>query len=385
MDHLDRRQRILFRAAVCVVAGVLAAIPQPGVVVAAALAVGAIVIGRWFPSWPWIVVTSSVMGVLAVAFGMFEPSLTSTLLAELPFAILRLGAPWLIGLAWRFRVQLRDHAVARLEDRTQRLVDAEQQKLAQLRLRLADELHDDLGHALSLLALRVGRLELDGELPEHARADLAETRRDLAEAVDRLGESVRAVRSGEEEGLRPVDDLRAVLDRASAAGVDLVVHRLADFQSTDGQHHGDVVRVLRELITNAVKHAPGSPVHLEVRRDEGTTVVQVWNTAAGSGGRRPRGERAGTQQRWGGLDSLRRDVEAKGGAVTITADRAFRVVACVADRPDAPLEPAEYPCPDESARALLETADRRARRVLLAAAIVVLAALAGVELLRVSL
>ncbi len=384
MDHLDRRQRIAFRAAVCVAVGALAAVPQPGIVVAAALAAGAIVIGRWFPSWPWVAVTGSATVALAVALGTLEPALTSTLLAELPFAILRLGAPWLIGLVWRFRVQLRDHALARLEDRSQRLVDAEQQKLAQLRLQLADELHDELGHTLSLVALRVGRLELDGELPEHARADLAETRRDLAEAVDQLGESVRAVRTGAQVGLRPDEDLRVLLGRARTAGVDLIVHRLPDFELTEGQHHKDVIRVLRELITNALKHAPGSRVNLDVRRDAATTVVEVWNTAADGASISPRDERDGMQQRWGGLDSLRRDVEAKGGAVTITADRAFRVVARVADCPDASLKPAEVPSPDDSARALLATADRRGRRVLMVAAIVVLAALAGVELLRVS-
>lgn len=379
MHHLDRRQRTLLRAVVCVAAGLLAGLPQPGIVAAAAVAALALAIGRWFPSWPWILVTGSVMLACMWTLGALEPTLWPTVLAEVPFALLRFGAPSLIGLAWRFRVQLRDQAVHRLEERNQRLLDAEQRKLTQLRLRLADELHDDLGHTLSLLALRVGRLELDGEMPERARAELAVTRRDLAEAVERLGESVRTVRSTDEADPRRGESLSDVLDRARSAGVEVVVHGVPDLGLLEGHHCGDVARVLRELITNAVKHAPGHPTHLEVRREEALTVVDVWNA-----GGDVRAQSDSIEGRWGGLDSLRRDIETAGGSVTVTDGQAFRVVVRVPDRSGAHGPAPETAPSNESASELLASSDLRGRLVLIAAAFVVLGALAGVELLRVS-
>lgn len=91
--------------------------------------------------------------------------------------------PWLVG---RFRRQRRELAVAGLA------------RAAQLeRARIAQDMHDSLGHDLSLIALRAGGLQLAPDLPEGRRAEAASLRSAAADATDRLRSIVGLLR---EEG-----------------------------------------------------------------------------------------------------------------------------------------------------------------------------------------
>src|SRR5699024_12488617 len=73
----------------------------------------------------------------------------------------RAGGPWLIGLAVRQYIVLGRRADRERELRqVQRLAELKERATAD-RLALAQSLHDDLGHSLSLVALNLGRLEID--------------------------------------------------------------------------------------------------------------------------------------------------------------------------------------------------------------------------------
>ncbi|MGH3928880.1 MAG: histidine kinase, partial [Pseudonocardiaceae bacterium] len=79
----------------------------------------------------------------------------------------------------------------RMEREQQMIVD--QARLRE-RARIAQDMHDSLGHELSLIALRAGALELDPDLDERHRAAAAELRGSASTATERLGEIIGVLR-----------------------------------------------------------------------------------------------------------------------------------------------------------------------------------------------
>ncbi|MFE6840635.1 histidine kinase, partial [Streptomyces sp. NPDC057705] len=104
--------------------------------------------------------------------------------------------PWLAGRYRRARLALVHGGWERargLEQR-QRFV-AEQARLRE-RTRIAADMHDSLGHELSLIALRAGALELSPTLSGQDRADLAVLRAAVSDAVGHLRDTIGVVREG---------------------------------------------------------------------------------------------------------------------------------------------------------------------------------------------
>jgi signal transduction histidine kinase len=154
-----------------------------------------------------------------------------------------------------------------------------EQARAQERNRIARELHDVIGHTLtvSLLHVQSARLAV-----EHDPADAA---RSLAEA-ERLGREclaeVRATvgmlrRDGDAGGstapLPGAGGVPALVDQFRAAGADVTLAVDGDLGALPATAGLAVYRILQEALTNAVKHAPGSPT--EVRLSVGAGAVTL--------------------------------------------------------------------------------------------------------------
>lgn len=188
--------------------------------------------------------------------------------------------------------------------RLTREVDAGQEARARLavseeRLRFARDLHDLLGHSLSVIALKS---ELSAKLGTHdPQAAAAEMRQVRALAKDALTEVRRAVR-----GYRALDldeelaSVRAVLE---AAGVRCAID--ADTAGLSDDARTMLAWALREGVTNALKHSTASFAAITIRdgilelRNDG-----VADDADGPGS---------------GLDGLRERAGAVGGSVTARA------------------------------------------------------------------
>jgi signal transduction histidine kinase len=135
---------------------------------------------------------------------------------------------------------------------------------AEERSRIARELHDVIAHTLTVSLLHVTSARL---AVEHDPADAA---RALAEA-ERLGrESLAEVRSSvgilhQDEGvartapLPGVDGLPALVERFRSAGADVTLTVDGDPGRLPVTTGLAVYRILQEALTNAIKHAPGSP------------------------------------------------------------------------------------------------------------------------------
>ncbi|MFF4448820.1 sensor histidine kinase [Streptomyces sp. NPDC001502] len=254
-------------------------------------------------------------------------------LTAIPAALL---LPWLAGRHWRGRRELvRDgwRLAQSLEER-QHLV-AERARLTE-RADIAADMHDSLGHVLSLVALRAGALELSPDLTDRDRADLAELRGTIADAVEQLRQTVAVLHEPREAGtgtpegaggLSVKDTVADLLGRAAASGVPVSWEQRGAVPVLPPLVERGMYRVVQEALTNAVKHAPSRAISVKIHHATDHTRVSVVNAAAWDGRAEQAGEQAPTSG-GRGLTGLRERVVVLGGTLrTGPHQGGFRVTA----------------------------------------------------------
>jgi signal transduction histidine kinase len=278
-------------------------------------------------------------------------------LLVLLLSLLVVVLPWLIG---RYRAQQALLATAGW-DRAERIEREHRMEIAQERLRersrIAEDMHDSVGHELSLIALRAAALEVDSELPERHRRAATELREAAATATERLGEIIGVLRDGEASVVPAQESVAELVDRAAASG--LAVRLIQEGTSAlPPMVDRAVHRVVQESLTNASKHAPGAEVTVTVSQLDDQVEVRVVNTAAPEAAASTTGGR--------GLAGLGERVRLVGGSLR-AEPRSTGGFEVLARMPQAggrvePEVPAESGAADERA-----TARRNARRGLITA------------------
>jgi signal transduction histidine kinase len=233
----------------------------------------------------------------------------------LPFLVW--GAPWAAGRLVRRQTRLATEAGARAA-----LLEVEaRDATSRDRDRIARELHDVVGHAVSLMVVQAGadRMSL---------ATDQDRRRVALEAIEQTGRTalveLRAMlgvlrETEEDEALSPLpalDAVPALVDAVRAAGleVDLQLEKVEGLQPGLGLA---LYRVVQEALTNALRHGHG-PVTVRLV-GEPEVRVTVRNRVA----ERPQ-PGAGV-----GLVGLRERAEAYGGRVSAGRDGADWVLDVV--------------------------------------------------------
>ncbi|MGA6166975.1 sensor histidine kinase [Amycolatopsis magusensis] len=219
------------------------------------------------------------------------------------------GFTWQMGRYFRLREDLVRNGWERAGQlETQQRIVAEEARLRE-RARIAADMHDSLGHELSLLALRAGALEMAPELPEKRRAEVGELRQSAGMATERLHAIIGMLREDATAPMEPVgEDIGALVARARASGLHLDAD-LAQAQDVPPMVDRAAYRVVQEALTNVAKHAPGAAAEVRVSHTDGETVVSVRNDPppAGPLPGRPGGRR--------GLTGLRERVRLVGGTL----------------------------------------------------------------------
>ncbi len=221
--------------------------------------------------------------------------------------------------AARHEANVRREASDRLGDEVARHAERE---------RIAREVHDVLGHRLSLLNLHAGALEAnagaDPRLAESARL----VRTSAAAALDDLRSLLAVLREplGTEPPDLPLTRLNDVVNEAFGAGQPLSSSIfIADADTAAPALSRAVYRIVQELLTNVRKHAPGEQALLRVNGDkaEGVTIEcrnRLTRTPP------PASPTAGTSR---GLAGITERAELLGGKVTAGLDERgteFRVL-----------------------------------------------------------
>ena len=208
--------------------------------------------------------------------------------------------------------------------------------LIQERRRLAGELHDVAAHHLAGIVVQAAALErLIDRDPQTARDAAQQLRRQAKETLSGLRSVVGLLRSDEEAeesspGLRDLPELVAST-RALGVDVELLDGGLLGDEPGDGTTHTTssgapsrdtaaripvlsqradtaIFRVAQQAISNALQHAPGAPITVEVRRLETALELTVLNGPAHRPSTDPGG--GGT-----GLTVMRERADAVGGSL----------------------------------------------------------------------
>ncbi|MFJ5811172.1 sensor histidine kinase [Streptomyces sp. NPDC093093] len=194
--------------------------------------------------------------------------------------------PWLTGRHRRARAELVHGGWERADHlERQQQVAAEQARLRE-RARIAADVHDSLGHELSLIALRAGALELSPTLSDHDRSDLAELRASIADSVGHLHATIGVLQddvypSGDPEPTAsPTESVEMLIARARQSGVSAELHRDGPAPDLAPLVHRTLYRVVQESLTNAVRHAPGSIIRVHLTSKDNRTDVRISNPAS---------------------------------------------------------------------------------------------------------
>ena len=203
--------------------------------------------------------------------------------------------------------------IAEAERRADRLAE---------RNRLARELHDSVGHALTATTLQAGaaRQVLDTD-PEFARRALAAIEDTGRAALDDLDHVLGLLRDERRDTAprRTLDDLDALIAEAGATGVPVHLDRRGSTASVPAVVSREAYRIVQEGVTNTLRHAGRVPLSLRLQVDPTGLDLEMTNPL-GEGGDEG-GDDGGTDGRTGGrgLQGIRERVGVLRGTMTAGA------------------------------------------------------------------
>jgi signal transduction histidine kinase len=215
---------------------------------------------------------------------------------------------WLVAIDAAF-------AAVGMSTRNRRETRAEQARRAatEERLRMAQDLHDGVGHGLAVIAMQAGvALHVLERDPAAARRSLEAIRETSKESLDALrAELVRLSPAGlDAPALAPrngLADLPVLADRVAAGGVEVVLAGAAGQVSPEVDAVAYVV--VQESLTNVLRHADATRAEVTLRRDGGTLEVVVTDNGRAT-------PRSGTVTSGMGIPGMRARVEAVGGRLS---------------------------------------------------------------------
>ncbi|MFI5586553.1 sensor histidine kinase [Amycolatopsis sp. NPDC051758] len=195
--------------------------------------------------------------------------------------LLRRAAAGLLGMTAADRI-------ARLERRTELLAE---------RNRLARELHDSVGHALSVVTVQAGAarrtLRTDPDFTERALGAIEESARTALDDLDHVLGLLREEAAGRTP--QPMlTELENLLTTTRLAGTEVTADIGGDLAAVPPVVSREVYRILQECLTNAVRHAGRVPVTVLVDVAAHGLLARVVNplgsgTGRAGGGRGLRG------------------------------------------------------------------------------------------------
>lgn len=283
---------------------------------------------------------SAAVGTFALTYAV---SLVLWIVTELPSSPLAWGFAALVllvvvvvpGLAGRYFAQrrtlvdtLREYNAQVLRERD---MVAEQARLRE-RQRIAQDMHDSLGHQLVLMSVHSGALEVDQELTGRQREAVRVLREASVAAMHELREVVGLLRDGlpasepaaeAEASARGVAGIEGLVAASRNAGTTVELRRSGEPRPLAPAVDHAAYRVAQEGLTNAHKHAPGAAITVELRYEPDSLIVEVANGPVPAAANVGRGVVSGGQ----GLTGLAERTRLIGGMVhaSPTAAGGFRL------------------------------------------------------------
>jgi signal transduction histidine kinase len=237
-------------------------------------------VGRYVGRWPARIV-AAVAGMVVVGEPWTGGAWGDQVSRWIGGAVLVL-LPGAVGIYIRTRALL----LQALRDRADK-AEAERELMARdavltERTRIAREMHDAVGHRVSLMVLQAGAIEMAAADRDRVEQLAGQVQTAGRQALEELRQMVGVLRAGDIDEAAPLGpqpgltDLGGLVAHAREAGmaVELEGPPEAPVDAVAGRA---AYRIVQEALTNAGKHAPGAAVRVCVDRQERGLVVRVVN------------------------------------------------------------------------------------------------------------
>ncbi|MEN3362526.1 MAG: hypothetical protein V7637_6508 [Mycobacteriales bacterium] len=298
-----RRRPLLFAAAVA-----LAGLSRADV--SAGLPFAGYAVGRYQP--PGRVRWTAVAALALAGLRPWQLTSISTVAGHLTAVGVFVMLPAAVGALVRTRAELLTALVERAERAESEQHLRSREAVLSERARIAQEMHDVVGHRVSLMVLQAGAIEmasadaakvtlLAGQVQDAGRRALEELRQVVG--LLRTEDDVNPAPLAPQPSLADLDDLLA---GSLGAGVQVALARRGEPRPLDPTVERAAYRVVQEALTNAGKHAPGGAVSITLDYLPAQLAVAVVN-------RRPTRPPTAMPSGGHGLVGLRERVRAVGG------------------------------------------------------------------------
>lgn len=219
-----------------------------------------------FPDLRRAILAAGIVLVLAMLASLLAASAQIRFLFLLP--LLTAGLPVTIGSIMDARLRRSRQELLRKQQEVEHMATIAERE------RISRDLHDLLGHSLSLIALKA---ELAGKLadrnPDACRREIADIE---ATARQALGEVRSAVSGYRESGLAHA----LASARASLAAADVELEERVERVKLAPAAEHVVALALREAVTNVVRHAGARRCTLSLVMEQGSAVLRVKDDGA---------------------------------------------------------------------------------------------------------
>jgi signal transduction histidine kinase len=223
-----------------------------------------------------------------------------------------------------FETEVLEARVGTLQEEQQRRA---REAVAAERERISRELHDVVGHSISVMGIQAGAVRR--VLPPEF-----EREREMLEAIERTGRDsvgemrrlIDLLRSSDStpDGAQPtLARVNALVEDVRRAGLDIELEHAADLGDLPPGRALAGYRIVQEALTNALKHAPGAHVAVRIARSASDVEIEV------CGDPDPQAGSAAAEGGGRGLIGMRERAALYGGTLEAgpTPDGGFRVRA----------------------------------------------------------
>lgn len=268
-----------------------------------------------------------VWAVLAAEFVLFPwlPYILGNESAPTSASIFGLAGWLLVGATIAEIAHIRQQRLLRTQEEEAR------RRAGEERLTIAHELHDVLGHNISLISVQAGvALHLMDQQPEQARVALTVIRDASKEALRELRSVLDVLREGNETaprapspGLASLNDLIA---RAAEAGLQVQTAVSGDLAGLPASVDLTAFRIIQEALTNVMRHSGQSSSRVEVSCNTHELTLRIDNAVSNEAARNGSGHGMARGQ---GILGMKERATALGGVVEAgpRPDGGFRVCA----------------------------------------------------------
>jgi signal transduction histidine kinase len=215
--------------------------------------------------------------LVPLVYGGTVASLEQALLIAGWLAVLVVGAE-----IWRMHEENADKALAarKLDDR---------RRASEERLRIARDLHDVIGHNISLINVQAAvGLDLMDLQPDQARASLAAIKTVSKEALDELRSMLVALRQvGDDVPRAPapgLERLPELIDLSRAAGLSVTTEVTGAPRPVPTAIGVAAYRIVQESLTNVARHASPATAIVRLSYEPGRLIVQVQDNGKSTAG-----------------------------------------------------------------------------------------------------